>query len=64
MYLEPEEVEEEWDYDQAKGPSDEVLPEGEEIEGALSAVDVEEIPQVEDDGTADGEEGECADIFG
>ncbi len=62
--LEPEEVEEEGDYDQADSPRNEVLTEGEEIEGALSAVDVEEIPQVEKNGTADSEEGERADIFG
>lgn len=64
MDLEPEEVEEEGHDDQTKGPSTKVLDEQAHRKSATRPLDIQEIPQVDDDGGADGDKGESADILG
>jgi hypothetical protein len=64
MNLEPEEIEEEWNYDEAQSTCSEVLAKGEEIQGTTFAIDIKEIPEIDQNGTANGEKGESTDIFG
>jgi len=63
MNLEPEEIKEEWDDDQADGSGGKVLAKFEQSQRTLAPVDVHEIPQVNQDGDSDGEEGKDADVF-
>jgi hypothetical protein len=62
--LEPEEVEHEGDDNQTSDTSSQVLAELGQTESALSAVDVEQRPEVNGDGNTNGEEGEGTDVLG
>lgn len=64
MNLEPEEVEEEGHQNETEGASSEVLAKFDEIDRTLGSVDVEKVPEVNDDGGADGDEGESTDVLG
>ena len=62
--LEPEEVEDEGHNDQTKSASSKVLAKLGQCQSATRTLDVQEIPQVNAYGRADGDEGEEADILG
>jgi hypothetical protein len=62
--LEPEEVEHEGDDDQTSDTSSQVLAELGKAESALSAVDVEQRPEVNCDWDTDGEESEGTNVLG
>jgi len=62
--LEPEEVEHEWHEDQAERASSKVLAELGKSESTLGAVDVQEVPEINANRRADGDEGEQTNILG
>jgi hypothetical protein len=62
--LEPEKVEHEGDDNQTSDTSSQVLAELGKTESALSAVDVEERPEVNGDWDTDGEEGKGTNVLG
>jgi len=64
MDLEPEEIEEEGNDDETQSTCSEVLSKGEEIQGTAFALDVKEIPEVDQNGTSNGEERECSNVLG
>lgn len=61
--LEPEEVEQEGHDDQTKGSGSKVLGELLEADGAIGSVDVEQVPEVNDDSRANGDKGEETDVL-
>lgn len=61
--LEPEEIEEEGNDDETQSSCRKVLAKGEKIQSSTFAFDVEEIPEIDQNSTTDGEEGECTDIL-
>ena len=63
MDLEPEQVEKERHNDQANGSSHEMLAKGDHVKCPFFPIDIKQSPQVDEDSTADCEEGECSDIL-
>lgn len=62
--LEPEEVEEEWHDDQAEGTGTEVLGIDGQAQSATGTLDVQKLPEIDDDGGADGDKGKGTDVLG
>lgn len=62
--LEPEEIHHERNNDKSDDARAKVFSKGRDAQRTLLAVDVEQVPEVDDDGYTDGEEGEGADILG
>lgn len=62
--LEPEEVHHERHNDESNDASAEVLAKSRDAQRALLAVDVEQVPEVDDDRHTDREEGEGTDVLG
>lgn len=64
MDLKPEEVEEEWNDDEAYSACGKVLPKGEKIQSSTFTLNIEKVPEVDQNRATDGEEGESTDILG
>lgn len=62
--LKPEQIEDEGHDDQPKGTRGEVLAKVGQAQATTWSLDVEQIPQVDDDSRANGNKGEKADVFG
>lgn len=63
MHLEPEKVQEERNDNKARGASNKMLAKLWKAQGPLAAIDIREVPQINQDGDANGEEGEGTDVF-
>jgi hypothetical protein len=61
--LEPEEVEQERHDDQTKGTGSKVLTELLHTDSTAGSVDIEKIPEIDNDGTADGNESKDTDVL-
>lgn len=61
MDLKPEQIEQEWNDDQAKRSSTEMLAKLNQAESSTSTVDVEKSPQIDGNGRANGKECKDAD---
>lgn len=62
--LEPEEVEEEGNDDKGNQTSGKVLDPGVHIKSTLATVDIQQVPQVDQDGSTNGHEGEETNVLG
>jgi hypothetical protein len=62
--LEPEQVEDEGHDDESESTGGKVLSELGQTQRAAGPLNVEEIPEINDDGRANGDEGEEADVLG
>lgn len=64
MHLEPEEVEQERQHDQAGSTSNKVLSEVGEAESATRTLNIQQFPEVDDDGRSDGDKCEQTNVLG
>lgn len=63
VHLEPEQVEDEGHDNEAEGARTEVLGELAQAQRAVLALDVQQVPEVDDDGRADAGKGKDADVL-
>ena len=64
VHLEPEEVKDKRQDDEAEGACSEMLAKLGEAEGSLGSLNIQQVPKVDDDGGANGDEGEKAHVLG
>lgn len=64
VHLEPEKIEEEWQHDEANGAGSKVLSKQLQADGTVASLDIQKIPEINNDCGANGNESEEANVFG
>lgn len=64
VHLEPEKIEKEWQNDEANGAGHEVLSKQLQADGTVASLNVQKIPEINDNCRANGNESEETNVFG